>query len=121
VRLAAFALLLLSASLATFAADVAGAWKLSYTTENGLRREALLDLKVDGERLTGTVSSNRGSAQIEDGTIIGNEISFQLVRKGNGDEIAVRYKGRIEDGTMKLKMQFGRREAVAVTAKRGSY
>ena len=54
MRLAAFALLLLSASLAAFAADVAGAWKLSYTTENGLQREALLDLKVDGESLTGT-------------------------------------------------------------------
>jgi len=120
VRPGAFALLLLSASLAAFAADVAGAWKLSYTTENGLQREALLDLKVDGDSLTGTVSSSRGSAQIEDGKIRGNEISFQLVRKGNGDEIAVRYRGRIEAGTMKLKMQFGRREAVAVTAKRGS-
>ena len=120
MRLAAFALLLLSASLATFAADAAGTWKLSYTTENGLRREALLDLKVDGDSVTGTVSSSRGSAQIEDGKISGEEISFQLARKGNGDEIAVRYKGRIEDGTMKLKMQFGRREAVAVTGKRGS-
>jgi len=121
VRAGALALILFFASLAAFAADVAGAWKLSYTTENGLQREALLDLKVDGDRLTGTLSSSRGSAPVEDGKINGDEISFQLVRKGNGDEIAVRYKGRIEDGTMKLKMQFGRREAVEVTARRGSY
>ena len=110
--LAAVAAALLSA------ADISGTWKTSYTTENGLVREADLVLKVDGERLTGTLTSERGSARIEQGEVRGSSISFILVRKGNGDEIQVEYRGTVEGSDMKLTMRYGRRPPVPVAAKR---
>jgi hypothetical protein len=113
----ALALVLMFASLA-HAADIAGPWKLTFTTENGLTREATLDLKVDGDHLSGTLASDRGTARIEEGKVSGNEVSFSLLRRGNGDEISVTYRGKIEDATMKLTMQYGRREPVAVVARR---
>jgi hypothetical protein len=111
------AAVLLFASFA-HAADIAGPWKLTFTTENGLTREATLDLKMDGDRLTGTLASDRGTARIEEGRIRGDEVSFSLLRRGNGDEIKVTYRGKVEGTTMRLTMQYGRREPVAVVARR---
>ncbi len=106
--------------VAANAADAVGAWTLGYTTPNGMKRESKLDLKVEGDTLTGSLSSDRGTAKIDSGKISGNEIAFDLIRKSNNDEITVHFKGRIEGNTMKLTMQYGTREPVAVTGKKGS-
>ena len=112
--------ILLCASMAASAADVGGIWKLAFTTANGLTRESKLDLKVEGDSLAGTVSSERGTARIEKGKISGDEIAFDLIRNSNNDEITVHFKGRIEGDTMKLTMQYGKRDPVAVIGKKGS-
>ena len=100
------------------AADVAGAWRLAYTTENGLPREATLNLTQKGDDLAGTLSSDRGLARIDASTLAGDEIRFDLVRKGNGDEITIHFEGKIEGETMKLRMQFGRRNPIDITARK---
>jgi hypothetical protein len=111
---------LLFATLSASAADIAGLWKLSYTTENGLLREATLDLKLEGDRLSGVLASDRGKAQIEAGKVSGDEVSFSLLRLGNGDEITVKFWGRVEGATMNLKMQYGSRQPVDIAARRTS-
>jgi hypothetical protein len=111
---------LLFATLSASAADIAGLWKLSYTTENGLLREATLDLKLEGDRLSGVLASDRGKAQIEAGKVSGGEVSFSLLRLGNGDEITVKFWGRVEGATMNLKMQYGSRQPVDIAARRTS-
>ncbi len=108
------------ASLAASAADADGIWDLTYTTANGLRRESKLELKVDGDSLAGSLSSDRGMARIESGKISGDDIAFDLVRKSNNDEITVHFKGRIEGSAMKLTMQFGKRDPVTMIGKKGS-
>ncbi len=113
-------LVLFCASLAAHAADPSGIWKLIYVTENGLKRESKLDLKVEGDSLSGTVSSERGTARFSSGKINGNEIAFDLIRNANYDEITVHFKGTMEGGAMKLTMQYGKREPVPVIAKKGS-
>ena len=112
--------ILLYASLAASAAEVSGVWNLAYTTENGLRRQSKLDLKVDGDNLSGTLSSERGRAQIEAGKVSGDKIGFDLIRNSNNDEITVHFKGRIQGGVMKLTMQYGKRPAIAVIATKGT-
>ena len=108
------------ATLASSAAAITGMWKLAYTTENGLTREATLDLKLEGDRLSGTLVSDRGTAQVETGKVCGEDVSFSLLRLGNGDEITVNFWGKVEGATMKLKMQYGRRQPVDVLARRTS-
>ncbi len=60
------------------------------------------------------------TARIENGKVGGADIWFELIRKSNGDEIAVRDNGRVEVETMKVKMQVGRRDPVEVTVKKRS-
>jgi hypothetical protein len=111
---------LLFASLAMSAADPSGVWQLAYTTENGHLRESKLDLKADGDSLGGTLSSERGTAKLENGKISGDEIGFDVVRRSNNDEVTVHFKGKVEGGTMKLTMRFGNRAAFTMLGKRGS-
>jgi hypothetical protein len=101
------------------AADPGGVWNLAYTTGNGHQRESKLDLKVEGDRLEGTLSSDRGTARIEAGKINGDEIAFDVVRKSNNDEITVHFKGKVEGSTMKLSMQYGQRAPVTIAGNKG--
>ena len=112
--------ILLCASLAASAADAGGVWKLVYTTENGLKRVSTLDVKMEGDRFTGMISSDRGRAPVANGKISGDEIAFDLIRDARYDVVTVHYKGRIEGDTMKLTMQYGKRDPVAVIGKKGS-
>jgi hypothetical protein len=100
------------------AAQVDGAWQASYVNEEGQTRVSTLKLQTDGEKLTGTISSSRGTAQISAGTVRENEISFTVVRQGNGDEARISFTGTIEGDTIKLAMQIRDRKPIAMTAKR---
>ncbi|MCC6342061.1 MAG: polysaccharide deacetylase family protein [Bryobacterales bacterium] len=98
--------------------DVTGNWKATYTTRSGRKRESTFALKMENGRLTGTITSERGRAPITEGGIAGHELAFTVVRKGNGDEVAVEYQGRVEGDVMNLRMRFGGHEALDVTARR---
>ena len=100
------------------ASDVAGEWKLSYTSDDGQTHESTLYLKVDGEKLSGKIASARGSAPIADGRISGDDISFTLNRRGHGEDITVSYTGKVNGDAMALTLKIGEREPLAVKATR---
>ncbi len=110
--------LLMLFSVAATAADVAGVWELAYTTSTGQPREAKLTLQVDGDKISGTLDGKLGSAKIEEGRVMGNEIKFTFVRAGSSDLITVTYTGTIEGNTMQLKMQYRERESTEIIARR---
>jgi hypothetical protein len=107
-------------TVAAHAADVAGAWKTSYTNTEGQTRESTLTLKVDAGKLSGTFASARGTVPLTEGSVQGNRISFTVVRKGNGDAIPIKFTGTVAGSTMKLKMQIRDRPPIPMTATRGS-
>ena len=102
------------------AADVGGLWKTSYTMPDGLAHESILDLQVAGEKLTGKITSKRGTAAIDEGTVRGSDIQFTVIRRGNGDEIRVDFTGKVQGDTMTLRMKYRDREPVEISAKRAS-
>ncbi len=112
--------ILLFGAMQVWGADASGVWNLAYKTPSGLTRESKLELAAHGDSLEGTLSSQRGTARIEGGKISGNEISFDLIRNSNNDEITVHFKGTIDGGAIKLTMQYGSREAVEITGTKGS-
>jgi len=117
---AGLALLLCSASAAAVQqADVAGAWKMTYTTKDGVRMESTLTLKNEGGVLSGSIDSPRGTVALNEVTVNGEEIAFAVIRVGFGDTIRIDYKGTVKGDTMTLKMTAGAREPLDVTAKRG--
>jgi hypothetical protein len=100
---------------AAFAADVSGKWKGSMEGPMGTM-ELTFDLKVDGEKLSGTVTNPMGEEKIQEGTIKGDDISF-VVLAGGGD-FRISYKGKVAGDEMKLTMSFGDMGGMELTAKR---
>jgi hypothetical protein len=120
---AALALVLAGAASATAAftqaADVSGPWTMSYTTRDGVKMTSTLTLKVEGDTVTGTISSPRGSVPLDEASVKGDDVAFAVVRVGFGDRIRIEYTGKVKGDTMALEMKVGAREPIRVTARRG--
>ncbi len=108
LRLLMAALALAASSL--FAADLTGKWVAKMQTPNGETRDMVMNLKADGEKLTGTVGGMRGDAEITDGKIAGDDVSWVVVRNFNGNEMRQTYKGKVTGKEMKLSVSVGERE-----------
>lgn len=90
--------------------DPTGTWKWSLTTPAGDTRETTLVLKLDGDKLTGTISGRRGETPISNATLKGDEISFLVVREFGENKFTNKYSGKISGDTIKGKMEFVDRE-----------
>jgi len=95
-RWAAVAALALFAVSTALAADATGKW--TWTTNfQGNEVKQTLELKQDGEKLTGAlIGRDNQKVEIKDGTVKGNEISFVVVRERNGQQLKMTYKGKID-------------------------
>jgi len=84
--------------------------------------EMILDLKTDGERLTGSVFGGAGrrgrSIAIQEGKIDGDRISFQIVRRGRQGERKILWEGRVEGDELKLTRAAEGRRGRDITFKR---
>ena len=85
--------------------DVAGTWKSSFTNQNGQVRESTFKLKVEGDKLTGTVSGRNNDTAISEGKVKDDEISFQVTREANGNKVTTKYTGKVSGDTIKGKSE----------------
>jgi hypothetical protein len=105
IRLALLACVL---AVTALAADVTGKWTGEQQTRNGAQT-VTLTLKADGETLTGTMNGGRGGdAEISDGKISGDKVSFSLTREFNGNSMTIKYSGTVSGDEMKLTVETGR-------------
>ena len=58
------------------------------------------DLKVDGEKLTGTVKSAQGDGELSNGKISGDQISFDVDFNGE----TIKHHGTLADKEIKLNV-----------------
>jgi hypothetical protein len=93
-------------ALSAFAADVSGKWKGEYPGRDGQMTTSTMTLKVDGEKLTGTVSGRMGENPISEGRISGDDISFVVVRDVQGQEMKIQYKGKFAGDEIKMSVVF---------------
>ena len=112
MKLAA-AILTLCLAVAGFAADVAGKWVLTAKGPDGQEMQMALKLKVDGDKISGTMESPMGEVQITEGKVTGDAITF-TVEMG---DMKVVHKGTISGDEMKLKVEVGD-QTMEMTAKR---
>jgi len=101
-------------------ADPTGTWK--WTTEfGGQKREQTLKLKVEGDKVTGTLSGGRGggkgakgkdtpaaATKIEDGTFKDGEIKFTVTRERGGMKTVSKYTGKLTGDTIKGTVETNR-------------
>jgi hypothetical protein len=102
-----------------WAADLSGKWNAEYTTPNGETRQNTFTFQVDGDTLTGTVSSPRGESKIEDGKVNGDEIAFSVTRNRGGTDVKFLYKGKVSGDEIKFTVTVGQGDRTfEMTAKR---
>lgn len=96
-------------------ADPVGTWKWSMTGQGGQTRESVLKLKMEGDKLVGTISGRGGDTQIEEAKLKENEISFKVTREFNGNKFTAKYNGKIMGDTIKGKIESTGRDGQAVS------
>jgi len=87
-------------------ANVAGAWQLTIDTGQGTGTPSVT-FKQDGEKLTGTYSSQVFGEQNVTGTVKGNAITFAFTATMEGNKFEIVYSGTVEKDTMKGKVKLG--------------
>ncbi|MGD1069404.1 MAG: hypothetical protein ABSB15_04625 [Bryobacteraceae bacterium] len=98
-------ILFLAVAVSAVAADLSGNWKGDLKMADGNTLETSFVLKLDGEKLTGTVANMYGEEQITEGTVKGDDISF-IVLAGGG-QFKVVYKGKIVGDDLKFAVTVG--------------
>ena len=88
--------------------DPTGTWTWSVGAQNDDTRQATLKLKLDGDKLTGTISGRNNETAITQAKLNGDEISFEVVRERDGNKFSQNYRGKVSGDTIKGKMEFGR-------------
>jgi hypothetical protein len=95
-------------------ADVSGNWSWIMKGRQGRPdRKITAKLKVDGNKLTGTVSSPGRDGQstdteIKDGKVTGDDVTFSTSREVNGNTMTYKYSGKVSGDSIKGKMEFDR-------------
>ena len=87
-------------------ADVAGTWNITVDF-GGTGGTPTVTFKQDGEKLTGTYSSQVFGEQKVTGTIKGNAITFEFTGTIEGNSVKVTYNGTVDKSTMKGKVNLG--------------
>lgn len=88
--------------------DPTGTWKWTTTGQGGQTRETTLKLKLEGDKLTGTISGRGGDTAISEAKLKGDEISFQVTREFNGNKVTSKYNGKISGNSIKGKVETDR-------------
>ena len=99
------------------AADLNGKWTASVETPRGTQA-ITFDFHADGAKLTGTITSPRGTSDIQDGKIDGDNLSFTQAVSFNGNDFTINYAGKADGDTIKFTRTLGDRPAVEFTANR---
>jgi len=94
--------------VARAAEDPTGTWKWT-SMYQGKSRDVTLKLKVEGDKLTGTVpGQGNQEVAISDGTFKDNNVNFTVVRELNGEKITQKYSGTLSGDTIKGTIETSR-------------
>lgn len=117
---ARLALLMCILALTAWAADVTGKWTAEMAGRNGNTRQMTINLKVDGDKLTGTIGGPRGDTEITDGKVDGDQVSFSVAREFQGQSMKLNYKGQLSGDEIHFTVQRAGGEGRQFTAKRAA-
>jgi hypothetical protein len=97
-------------ALPVVAADATGKWKAEFDTQVGVQKYTY-DLKVEGGKLTGKASFERmgqkGEADLQDGKVNGDEISFVETLDFQGNKVPITYTGNVAGDEIKFTRKVG--------------
>lgn len=84
---------------------IAGKWNVSVETPGG-NRDSALDLKVDGKKVTGTLTSEMGETPVT-GEYVDGKLTFTINFDGGGQQITLTFVGAPKaDGSLAGSIDF---------------
>lgn len=116
-----FATALIFSGVVSIAANlysVDGNWDGVFNTPGGAR-PFKVELKADGEKLSGTVKRSSGDVPLI-GTIKGNDITFAYTISYNGNDLTMSFTGKVDSDKMSGTVSFGGNAEEEWSAKRVS-
>ena len=85
-------------TVAAHAADIAGQWRAEFDTQIGVQKY-VFTFQTDGDKLTGKAVSEAGErkreAELKEGKLTGDTLSFVETFDFQGNEIRIRYTGKL--------------------------
>jgi len=106
-----------SAPPAPKAANLAGEWVLTISSQMGAQDQAMT-VQQNGNQISGNISGAQGTVPYT-GTVDGNNVAFSFSVEFGGNSFKIDQTGTVEpDGTMKGKAVFGQFGEGTFTAKR---
>jgi len=97
-------------ALPASAADATGKWKAEFDSQVGVQKY-VYDLKVDGAKVTGKASFERmgqkGEADLLEGKVAGDDISFVEKLDFQGTQISITYTGKLAGDEIKFTRNVG--------------
>jgi hypothetical protein len=107
--------------LPAHAADVTGKWRAEFDSQIGPQKYTF-DLKAEAEKLTGKAYFERmgqkGEAELKEGKVSGNEISFVETASVNGTDLRIEYKGKVSGDEITFTRKVGDFASYQIVAKR---
>ena len=92
--------LILSVALIAFAAEgITGSWVGSLEGDD---RVLTYNLKTDGDKLTGNITSDLGELPVNEGKVSGATFTFKTTLNG----IVIPHEGKVSNDTLKLKLTY---------------
>jgi len=83
------------------AADITGKWQSEFDSQIGVQKY-VFTFKVDGEKLTGSMTGPQGDIPLQEGKVAGNQISFSTTLDFGGNSIKIVYKGTVSGDQVKM-------------------
>jgi len=111
VKLALLLAVLALMSIVAFAqSGIAGKWvgELSAKDGHGVSQPVTIDLKMEGEALSGTVTEGSLDARpIQGASVEGSTVTFRTVRNFGGPDINVNWKGELKGDDLTFTREIG--------------
>lgn len=96
------------AGAATAAENPTGTWKWTAPGKNQ-SREMSVTLKLDGDKLTGSVPGRDGKEiAIEAASFKDDEVAFAVTREREGQKFVIKFKGKVSGDTITGKTEMER-------------
>lgn len=87
-------------------ASIAGKWNMTVDTQQGAM-QSVLDFKLDGKKVSGTVASPQGEIGLE-GEYADGKLTFSIVFQGSSGSLTLVFNGaQKENGTLAGTMDYG--------------
>lgn len=104
-RIAASAVVVMALGTGVFAQSVSGVWDLAINGPQG-PIAATATLKQDGEKVTGSIDTPQGTAEMT-GTLKGKALSLAFTVPGPNGNLDIKVNGEVDGASIKGIIDFG--------------